>query len=102
MSAQRPTSVKEARPSSKPDVPASKAPATKGKAPVQPQPSAIAARGAAFRQVLRDTMSEMRKVNWPDQETTRNLTLLVIALSIVLGILLGGVDFLLLKLLQAF
>jgi len=34
-------------------------------------------------------------VIWPDRETTRNLTLVVIAVSIVLGILLGGIDYVL-------
>jgi preprotein translocase subunit SecE len=47
-----------------------------------------------------DTMSEIRKVQWPDREQTLNLTLLVIALSIVLGALLGGIDFVLLQLFE--
>lgn len=42
--------------------------------------------------MVRDTVAEIRKVTWPDQETTRNLTIFVIALSIVLGTLLGGID----------
>jgi preprotein translocase subunit SecE len=37
----------------------------------------------------------LKKVNWPDRETTKNLTLVVIAVSIVLGILLGGIDYVL-------
>ncbi|MBA3643527.1 MAG: preprotein translocase subunit SecE [Chloroflexia bacterium] len=37
----------------------------------------------------------MKKINWPDRETTKNLTIVVIGISVVLGILLGGVDFLL-------
>lgn len=49
----------------------------------------------------RDTMAEIRKVNWPDQETTRNLTILVIAVSAVLGVFLGGIDFVLLKIFEA-
>ena len=39
-----------------------------------------------------DTYAELKKVTWPDKETTKNLTLVVIALSAVLGILLGGID----------
>jgi len=39
-----------------------------------------------------DTFAELKKVTWPDRETTKNLTLVVIALSIALGALLGGVD----------
>lgn len=42
--------------------------------------------------LVRDTIAEIRKVTWPDKETTRNLTIFVIALSVVLGALLGGID----------
>lgn len=45
-----------------------------------------------LQNLVRDTMAEIRKVSWPDQETTRNLTLLVIAMSTVLGLILGGID----------
>lgn len=48
-----------------------------------------------------DTMSEARKIVWPDRETTKNLTLVVIGISIVLGILLGGIDFVLQALFEA-
>ena len=41
---------------------------------------------------LRDTMTEIRKVSWPDSQTTRNLTMLVIAMGAILGALLGGID----------
>jgi preprotein translocase SecE subunit len=41
---------------------------------------------------LRDTRSELRKVTWPSRQETINLTLVVIGLSLVLGLLLGGVD----------
>jgi preprotein translocase subunit SecE len=37
-------------------------------------------------------MTEIRKVTWPDQQTTRSLTILVIAMATVLGLLLGGID----------
>lgn len=47
-----------------------------------------------------DTMSEIRKVQWPDRQQTINLTLLVIALSVVLGALLGGIDYVLLQLFE--
>ncbi|MCC6627134.1 MAG: preprotein translocase subunit SecE [Chloroflexi bacterium] len=43
---------------------------------------------------LRDTRSELRKVTWPTRQETINLTLVVIALSVVLGLILGGVDLL--------
>ena len=64
--------------------------------------SVIALRTESARKLYRETLSEMKKINWPDQQTTKSLTILVIGISVVLGILLGGIDFLLLKLLQAF
>jgi preprotein translocase subunit SecE len=60
----------------------------------------IAARTQSIRTLARDSWSEMKKVNWPDQETTRNLTLLVIGISLVLGLLLGGIDFVLQQLFE--
>jgi preprotein translocase subunit SecE len=54
-----------------------------------------------LQRFIRDTMAEIRKVIWPDRETTRNLTLLVIALSLVLGLLLGGIDFILFEIFEA-
>lgn len=58
-------------------------------------------RYSGLRKFYHDTMSEIRKVNWPDRAQTRNLTILVIALSMVMGLLLGGLDFILLKLFEA-
>ncbi len=43
----------------------------------------------------------MRKISWPDRETTRNLTIVVIAISVALGLLLGGIDFILFQIFQA-
>ena len=42
-----------------------------------------------------DTVAELRKVTWPDKETTKNLTLVVIGISAALGVLLGGLDWIL-------
>ena len=56
-----------------------------------------AERFSGVRKFYNETMSEIRKVIWPDREQTRNLTLLVIALSIVAGTLLGGIDWVLLQ-----
>ncbi|HAX25950.1 MAG TPA: preprotein translocase subunit SecE [Thermomicrobiales bacterium] len=46
----------------------------------------------SLQTLVRDTMTEVRKVSWPDTETTRNLTLLVIAMAAILGAVLGGID----------
>ena len=42
-----------------------------------------------------ETISELRKVAWPDSQTTRNLTLVVIGISAAIGVLLGLTDSLL-------
>lgn len=42
--------------------------------------------------LVRDTSAEIKKVTWPDKETTRNLTIVVIAMAVALGTLLGGID----------
>jgi len=42
-----------------------------------------------------DTVAELRKVTWPDKESTKNLTLVVIGISAALGVLLGGLDWIL-------
>jgi preprotein translocase subunit SecE len=81
-------------------------PAVSGKAAQNPknqekEKSVITQRGERVAQIVRDTRSELRKVTWPDRDTTRNLTLLVIGVSTVLGLLLGGIDFGLLKLFEA-
>ncbi|MCO5217833.1 MAG: preprotein translocase subunit SecE [Thermomicrobiales bacterium] len=48
-----------------------------------------------------DTMSEIRKVIWPTRQQTINLTLLVMALALVVGTLLGGLDWTMLKIFEA-
>jgi preprotein translocase subunit SecE len=42
---------------------------------------------------VRDVRSELRKVAWPTQRETLNLTAVVIALSVAVGLFLGGTDF---------
>jgi preprotein translocase subunit SecE len=54
----------------------------------------------ALRRVYADSLAEMKKINWPDRETTKNLTIVVLGISIVLAILLGGIDFLLQRLFE--
>lgn len=70
----------------------------------RPAPSATSAwqaRTEGVRRLVADTRAELRRVNWPDQETTRALTIVVIAISAALGILLGGIDFVLFQLFEA-
>ncbi|HEV2109027.1 MAG TPA: preprotein translocase subunit SecE [Thermomicrobiales bacterium] len=63
--------------------------------------SKLSERFDGLQKVIADTRSELRRVNWPDKETTQNLTLVVIAISVVLGILLGGIDYVLFQLFEA-
>ena len=41
---------------------------------------------------LQDVISELRKAVWPSKEETARLTAIVIALSVVVGFFLGGLD----------
>lgn len=61
----------------------------------------LARRTEGVRRLYAETAAEMKKINWPDRETTKNLTGVVIAISAVLGLLLGGIDFLLQALFEA-
>jgi len=58
-------------------------------------------RFSGLSQFYRDTRAEIRKVEWPDRQTTINLTVLVIGLSLVLGLILGGIDYVLFQLFEA-
>lgn len=107
MSAQRRTNVKDKSPApaaASPSTPAArtkeKAVSERGKAIAETRQSVFAARLQPIRTMFRDSLAEMKKVNWPDQQTTRNLTIVVIGISTFLGILLGGIDFVLEKLFQ--
>lgn len=52
------------------------------------------------RRLVRETVAELRKVQWPDRITTRNLTLVVIAMSAALALLLGALDAVLTRLIE--
>jgi preprotein translocase subunit SecE len=45
-----------------------------------------------IRRYLTESWSELRKVAWPTRETVVRLTLLVIAVSIVVGVYIGVLD----------
>jgi preprotein translocase subunit SecE len=44
------------------------------------------------RENIRNIMAELRKVTWPTREETRNLTIVVIGISVVLGTVLATLD----------
>ena len=56
--------------------------------------SGFRARFSGVNEWLRSIMSELRKVTWPSREVTRNLTIIVIAVSSAVGALLGALDYL--------
>ncbi len=49
---------------------------------------------------LRETRDELKKVVWPTRQEVIRLTLVVIVVSLVVGIFLGGLDFLFTSLLK--
>lgn len=65
--------------------------------PDQPdtQKNAYASKFEQVKKQWLDTIAELKKVTWPDRETTKNLTIVVIAISAVLGAFLGGLDWIL-------
>jgi preprotein translocase subunit SecE len=48
---------------------------------------------AAIVGFIRDVRSELRKVAWPTSRETVNLTVVVLALSVAMGMFLGGTDY---------
>jgi len=50
---------------------------------------------SAIVRYMRESWSELRKVVWPSQQETIRLTGVVMGVSLVVGLLLGAIDFLL-------
>ena len=46
-----------------------------------------------FRSYVDSVIAELRKVTWPTREETRNLTIVVIGITAVIGGVLGLLDF---------
>ncbi len=49
---------------------------------------------------LKEVRDELKQVTWPTQNEVIRLTLLVITLSLVVGLFIGGLDFTFTKLVQ--
>ena len=47
---------------------------------------------------FRETRDELKKVVWPTRQETIRLTLVVIIISLIVGLFLGGLDFIFVKL----
>ena len=46
-----------------------------------------------FRRFLDEAWSELKKVTWPTREQVRNLTILVLSVSLVVGLYITVFDF---------
>jgi len=46
-----------------------------------------------LRRFIDEAWSELKKVTWPSREQTRNLTVLVFAISFVVGLYITALDF---------
>lgn len=50
---------------------------------------------------LRDTWAELKLVTWPNRQTTVKLTVIVIAISALVGAYVGGLDYLFTSILKS-
>lgn len=48
----------------------------------------------AIQRYFRETMGELRKVNWPTWSEARHLTILVLLVMLIVGIFLASIDYL--------
>lgn len=48
----------------------------------------------AVQRYFRETLGELRKVNWPTWPEARHLTQLVLLVMLVVGVFLAGIDYL--------
>ena len=44
-------------------------------------------------QYIMDIITELRKVTWPSRGDTIHLTIVVVVVSVIIGAMLGGIDF---------
>jgi preprotein translocase subunit SecE len=58
--------------------------------------------GKELKGFLRESKAELKKVSWPTRKQVWYSTLIVVALTIVVGVYLGVVDFILTALLRRF
>lgn len=103
--AEKPSRLKVPGRSSRPPMPeqakSSRPPMPEAPKPVSESSNRFVRRFDGIQRWYQDMMSEARKVVWPDRETTRNLTIVVIGISVAVGMLLGGIDFLLQSIFEA-
>lgn len=51
----------------------------------------------SIKQYFKEVISELKQTAWPSKDNTKNMTLLVILIAAFLALYLGGIDFLLQK-----
>ncbi len=51
---------------------------------------------------IREAKAELMKVNWPTKKQTINYTMVVVILSLVVAVFLGGLDYLFSSILKMF
>lgn len=74
-------------------------PATPQRA-LPPRQNVAASRFEGLQRGIRETVAELKKVQWPDRLTTRNLTLVVIGMSAALSAILGLLDAVLTRIIE--
>ena len=62
-------------------------------APVGARTLPMGGRGQGLVSLFRDLKGEIKKVTWPAPRQVANMTAVIVALSAVLGLFLGAVDF---------
>jgi len=50
---------------------------------------------------VREVVEELKKVSWPTATQTRDMTLLVVVVTIIVGIYIGSLDFIFQRLITA-
>lgn len=53
--------------------------------------------GIAPVRFFREVVAELKRVNWPTRHETIKLTVVVIAISVIVGLFIGGLDALFVK-----
>ncbi len=56
----------------------------------------------AIKKYLSEVKTELSKTSWPNKQTTKNLSILVVVVSLFLAIYIGFFDFILQKLIALF
>ena len=49
---------------------------------------------------FREAKEELKKVTWPDRKTTTRYTVIVVVVSLFVGVVIGGIDYLFTRILE--